>query len=264
MSETFGHIVEQTKEGLVETFLAVCSVIGVFVSLTLLYRIAFLGSPASFIPVASGLLLIPFVHLFRKKLSTTTKYGVLIALCGLALIVNLQNQGLLSQAPLITIVIALLAVDLLEPKYHGAVIALTIITIFLSTIPHFFSVYDHSTLLSNNVAIVNRALTVAFLTWIALANHGKLIGKVMELAHGMETKNQELTNRNLELQAALDRIKFLEGFLSVCAWCKKVKTDEASATWIEMEEFLKLQIPEGLSHGMCPDCLEGALKEEST
>ncbi len=59
---------------------------------------------------------------------------------------------------------------------------------------------------------------MAFLTWIALANHGKLIGKVMELAHGMETKNQELTNRNLELQAALDRIKFLEPK-------QKVKTD---------------------------------------
>ena len=263
MSETFEIIVEQTKEGLVETFLAVCSIIGVFVSIALLYRIAFLGFPASFIPVAIGLLVVPFIYLFRQRLSTRTKYTVLIAFCGLALIVNIQNQGLLSQAPLIIIVIALLAVDLLGQKYYGTVIALTFITISLSTIPHFFSIYDHSTLLSNNVAIVNRALTVALLTWIALANHGKLISKVMELAQGMERKNQALLNRNLELQAALDRIKFLEGFLSVCAWCKKVKTDEASATWIEMEEFLKLQIPEGLSHGMCPDCLEGALKKES-
>ncbi|MGA1104931.1 MAG: hypothetical protein ACO3T7_15015, partial [Pseudomonadales bacterium] len=73
MSETFRHIVEQTKEGLVETFLAVCSVIVVFVSLTLLYRIAFLGFPASFIPVASGLLLITFVYIFRHKLSTKKK-----------------------------------------------------------------------------------------------------------------------------------------------------------------------------------------------
>ncbi len=70
MSGTFGNIVSN-QEGLVETFLRSVQ------SSEFLFRL--LCSPIAFLDF-QGALLVPFVYLFRQKLSTRTKDGVLIAL----------------------------------------------------------------------------------------------------------------------------------------------------------------------------------------
>jgi hypothetical protein len=49
----------------------------------------------------------------------------------------------------------------------------------------------------------------------------------------------------------LNRVYFLEGFLTVCAWCKKIKHDDQ---WIPPEEYVKKGFRTGTSHGMCPAC----------
>jgi hypothetical protein len=49
------------------------------------------------------------------------------------------------------------------------------------------------------------------------------------------------------------RIKFLEGFLVICAGCKKVRLD---GEWVAIERFLDESSDLRLSHGMCPKCAE--------
>jgi len=51
----------------------------------------------------------------------------------------------------------------------------------------------------------------------------------------------------------VSRLFYLEGFLSVCAWCRKLDHD---GDWIPLEEFFERKFETETSHGMCLPCLE--------
>ena len=51
----------------------------------------------------------------------------------------------------------------------------------------------------------------------------------------------------------LAEIRYLEGFLVLCAFCKKVKVDEDR--WIPLEEFVTEHAEVRFSHSYCPACL---------
>ena len=55
------------------------------------------------------------------------------------------------------------------------------------------------------------------------------------------------TRRNLE------RLKYLEEFLHVCAWCHRI---DCKNEWMPMEKFLEQGLEATASHGICPDCLK--------
>jgi DNA-binding response OmpR family regulator len=55
-----------------------------------------------------------------------------------------------------------------------------------------------------------------------------------------------------ELQNALDNVKQLQGFLPICAWCKKIRDDKQY--WHSLENYLEDHSDAVLSHGICPDC----------
>lgn len=54
----------------------------------------------------------------------------------------------------------------------------------------------------------------------------------------------------------LERILYLEGFVRLCAWCRKVRHGGA---WIHLEEFLHRGLEFGTTHGICPGCREQAV-----
>jgi hypothetical protein len=49
------------------------------------------------------------------------------------------------------------------------------------------------------------------------------------------------------------RIRFLEGLISVCMYCKRVRTDDQ---WISIEQYVAKHSEAEFSHGLCPECLE--------
>ena len=57
---------------------------------------------------------------------------------------------------------------------------------------------------------------------------------------------------HLATRQLLRRLHYLEEFLRVCSWCRKVSHGNE---WIEMERYLKSKFATKTSHGMCPDCL---------
>ena len=65
--------------------------------------------------------------------------------------------------------------------------------------------------------------------------------------------------RNRALREALDRVKTLEGFLKICAWCKRI-CDE-SEEWMKLEEYLNTHTLAQLSHGACPSCFTRVMAE---
>jgi hypothetical protein len=57
---------------------------------------------------------------------------------------------------------------------------------------------------------------------------------------------------HLATRQLLKRLHYLEEFLRVCSWCRKVSY---GSEWIEMEKYLKSKFSTKTSHGVCPDCL---------
>ncbi len=49
----------------------------------------------------------------------------------------------------------------------------------------------------------------------------------------------------------LRKIKYLEGFLPVCSYCKKIRINEK---WIRFEQYISEHSDAVFSHGMCPEC----------
>lgn len=55
------------------------------------------------------------------------------------------------------------------------------------------------------------------------------------------------------------RLHHLEGFLRLCAWCRKIASEEE---WLSIEEYFDSEFKTQTSHGLCPTCLED-LKSKS-
>lgn len=81
---------------------------------------------------------------------------------------------------------------------------------------------------------------------IAIARHQDLL-QLMVL-------NQELTDKNQELEQAMAEIKTLQGILPICSFCKKIRDDKGY--WNQLEDYLSTRSEILFSHGVCNDCLE--------
>jgi PAS domain S-box-containing protein len=55
-----------------------------------------------------------------------------------------------------------------------------------------------------------------------------------------------------ELQAALEEVNLLSGFLPICASCKKIRDDKGY--WNQIESYIRTHSGVEFSHGICPDC----------
>ena len=78
-----------------------------------------------------------------------------------------------------------------------------------------------------------------------------LVGITREINDLMEAR-QALETKNAQLQAALDNIKTLKGFIPICANCKKIRNDEGF--WQQVEVYVRDHSEVQFSHGICPDC----------
>ncbi len=54
------------------------------------------------------------------------------------------------------------------------------------------------------------------------------------------------------------RLFYLEKFLKICAWCKRVDLGDR---WVPMDQYLAAGFGQRTTHGMCPDCFEKVKSE---
>jgi diguanylate cyclase (GGDEF)-like protein len=64
--------------------------------------------------------------------------------------------------------------------------------------------------------------------------------------------NQELVEANRRLSQALQEVRTLQGFIPICARCKRVRDDEGY--WDQVESYISRRSDAVFSHGVCPDC----------
>ena len=51
----------------------------------------------------------------------------------------------------------------------------------------------------------------------------------------------------------LDHLHYLEKFLRVCAWCRRINYQ---GEWMRLEEFMQQGFDTPTTHGICQDCLQ--------
>jgi len=106
------------------------------------------------------------------------------------------------------------------------------------------------------------ALTLLFIYTLAklLALRMILKNRATELSRvAAERKSEEMRRENEELSAAISRIKRLEGIISICMYCKKIRTVDKS--WDQLEKYITEHSDAMFSHSICPECLEKQFPE---
>lgn len=73
------------------------------------------------------------------------------------------------------------------------------------------------------------------------------------------TLQERLAERVVELEAALSKVRQLEGFLPICSYCKRIRSDQDC--WEQMERYISQHSNAQFSHGICPSCFEKASKD---
>jgi hypothetical protein len=51
----------------------------------------------------------------------------------------------------------------------------------------------------------------------------------------------------------LERVRYLEKFMRVCAWCRKI---DYKGEWMRLEEFMEQGFDTPTTHGICAECLK--------
>jgi sigma-B regulation protein RsbU (phosphoserine phosphatase) len=64
----------------------------------------------------------------------------------------------------------------------------------------------------------------------------------------------ELEARIDELEAALSKVKRLEGLLPICSYCKNIRDDQNY--WHQVDSYVSEHADVQFTHGICPSCYE--------
>ncbi len=65
---------------------------------------------------------------------------------------------------------------------------------------------------------------------------------------------QKVEDQKAQLQASLDKVKLLSGFLPICSHCNKIRDDKGY--WADVAVYIRDHSEAKLSHGICPDCVK--------
>ena len=68
-----------------------------------------------------------------------------------------------------------------------------------------------------------------------------------------------LAEKVTELETALSNVRRLTGLLPICAYCKAIRDD--SDYWHRVEEYVSEHADVQFSHGICPECMVGAMED---
>ena len=103
-------------------------------------------------------------------------------------------------------------------------------------------------------------LTVIVFSWVnELSGLSRLVGNVDYVPDWRESALETVIVLLVAVPVVvltkklLSRLYYLEDFLHICAWCKKL---EHNGDWISMEDFFENKFQTETSHGMCPVCME--------
>jgi sigma-B regulation protein RsbU (phosphoserine phosphatase) len=69
---------------------------------------------------------------------------------------------------------------------------------------------------------------------------------------------ERLNDRVAELETAASNMKRLQGLIPICSYCKRIRSE--ANDWEQLESYISVHSEAQFSHGICPPCLEAALR----
>jgi hypothetical protein len=69
----------------------------------------------------------------------------------------------------------------------------------------------------------------------------------------LRDSQQELDQKNHDLEQALNEVKELKGLIPICVSCKSIRDDEGY--WHQVESYITNHTHASFTHGICPDCM---------
>lgn len=70
----------------------------------------------------------------------------------------------------------------------------------------------------------------------------------------------DLAAKVADLEAALGRVKKLQGLLPICSYCKRIRND--GNYWQRVESYIAEHSEAEFTHGVCPHCYDTIVKPE--
>lgn len=70
----------------------------------------------------------------------------------------------------------------------------------------------------------------------------------------LRDSESQLSDKVVQLEGALAKVKQLEGIIPICMYCKKIRDDMES--WQQLEGYITEHSEAHFSHGICPDCYQ--------
>ena len=117
------------------------------------------------------------------------------------------------------------------------------------------SVRDAPLYMTNATAIstvIMRSFSIDMLPWsLSFTLFNAVIGLYYGILKYRKLEREELIT---SLQKALEEVKTLSGLLPICAWCKKIRSDEGY--WQNIEAYLKSHSELDFTHGICSECAQ--------
>lgn len=84
--------------------------------------------------------------------------------------------------------------------------------------------------------------------------HGQIVSIYITVQDVTESVVYEIKLREkvTQLEAALAKVKLLEGVIPICMYCKQIQNDKQS--WQQLEVYISEHSEALFSHGICPEC----------
>ena len=89
-------------------------------------------------------------------------------------------------------------------------------------------------------------------------DHGELRARV-RVGVRVATLQSHLREKVVELEQAAGTITQLEGLLPICAYCKRIRSEDNQ--WNQVETYIRARSKAEFSHGVCPTCLDKVLQD---
>ena len=77
---------------------------------------------------------------------------------------------------------------------------------------------------------------------------------VVRAEKSLRESESQLSDKVVQLEGALAKVKQLEGIIPICMYCKKIRDDKES--WQHLEGYITEHSEAHFSHGICPECYQ--------
>jgi hypothetical protein len=143
-------------------------------------------------------------------------------------------------------------------------------TLAFAGTPAYLSIMKGTLVTRFLVAAMAFPMLYAYIHWESKKRDHKLenrpvlsiLRQIAEIEEELTEAQREIERRKkaeAELQEALSRVKRLEGMISICANCKKIRDDQG--LWRAIESYIQQHSEATFSHGLCPACRKALYPE---